>query len=336
MKLSFGRRLSPHAEIRRIRVLYSRLPSSIVAALIGTFLAFMVLFDSVDGDLLKIWIVCMVSVLALRLGIWYMFWKADIEASTLGRWEWLFAGGALLTGLCWGSLFGPLHPPASHPEAQIMIVLLVVVVAFAGTVFLALSNLAFWLFSLAALGPAIVHYLTVLGPKLQWPVTAAICCIVVLILMQRTLHRSELINMERGSEAEALLAEQHAIFDSSPMGIAMVADRHIVKCNMRLAELLGRRIQDLNGALIQNHFQSADEAARFLADNEAAFARGKVVQGMYRLRRADGTQFWAELSGRRMAESGHSVWVIADVTLRVASERRNRPRPPEGGTAPVA
>ena len=117
----------------------------------------------------------------------------------------------------------------------------------------------------------------------------------------------------------------------------MLDDKRIVKCNMRLAELLGRRIQDLTGAALPQQFYSPDEATQFLADSTAAFDKGRVAQGMYRMRRADGTQFWAELSGRRMAGSGkRSVWMIADVTLRLANERRARPRAPEASQAPPA
>lgn len=335
MELIFGRPLSEQAEIRRVRMLYARMPTGVASALIGTFLSFIVLFDSVDLNLLKAWAVYMVSVISARLWLWNMFGTADLDAGTVRRWDWLFAIGALLTGIGWGALFGPLHPPTSHPEARIMIVLLVVVVSFAGAVFLALSNKAFWLFVSAALGPAIVHYLQVLGPRMQWPVTAAVCCVVVLIMMQRTLHRSAAVNLERGTQAETLLAEQQAIFDSSPVGIAVLDNEHIAKCNVRLGELLGRRIQDLTGTPLRQQFLNPGEASQFLVDCEPMLARGKVAQGMYRLRRADGTQFWAELSGRRMTSGAtHSVWMIADVTLRVANERRTRPRAPDTRESP--
>ena len=157
MKRLFGNQLSPDANIRRIRMLYGRLPSGIVSALIGIFLCFVVLLDSVNLDLIKAWSVYMVSVIAARGWIWFMFSNADLNGAAVRRWEWLFAAGALLTRLGWGALFGPLHPPATHPEARIMIVLLVIVVSFAGGVFLSLSNLSFWLPVPAALA------------RLAWP-----------------------------------------------------------------------------------------------------------------------------------------------------------------------
>jgi PAS domain S-box-containing protein len=325
----FSQKLSGDAQVRRIEMLFDQLPSSAVTALIGIFLCFLILFDSIGLDLLKFWVTYMLSVLAVRVWIWYMFGQADRVGATVLRWEWWFASGALLTGLGWGALFGPLYPAAAHPDAQMFIALMVVITAFTGSVFVALSNITFWLFIVPTLTPAVVHYASTLGTEAQWPITAAACCIAVFIIVQRTLYQSAVGHLRRSTEAEVVLAEQQAIFDSSPMGIAVIRDKQVVKCNTRLGELLGRRIQELADSRIDHNFVSKDEADRFLADTATAFARGNLAQGMYRLRRADGTQFWAELSGRKMAGGvGHSVWMIADVTLRVANERRSRPRDP--------
>jgi PAS domain S-box-containing protein len=117
------------------------------------------------------------------------------------------------------------------------------------------------------------------------------------------------------------------------MGIAVIDRKQVVKCNQRLGEMLGRRLQDITSSHLYHHFVSTEEADRFLVDSTTAFDRGQLAQGMYRLRRADGSQFWAELSGRKMAGGiTHSVWMIADVTLRVASERRAHPRDPASTT----
>ena len=322
-------KLSGTAETRRIEMLFDRLPSSIVVALIGVFLCFLVLFDTTPLEVLKVWAAYMLSVLALRVSIWYMFGKADKHPETIYRWEWLFAAGAFFTSLGWGALFGPLYPPATHPDSQMFVALMVVITAFTGSVFVAQSNITFWFFIIPALTPAIVHYASTLGQKAQWPITAAACCIAVFIIVQRTLYQSATGNLKRSTEAETVLAEQQAIFDSSPMGIAVIDGKRVVKCNMRLGELLGRRIQDLTASRLDDHFASAAEASQFFSDTAAAFDKGLLAQGMYRLRRADGSQFWAELSGRKMSGGlSHSVWMIADVTLRVANERRSQQRTP--------
>jgi len=324
MKSLFAQKLSDDAEIRRVEVLYAGLMSGVIASLIGIFLCLLVLFETAGMSLLKIWGTCMLSVLAVRIAIRYMFNASDRRIETIRRWEWLFAFGAFLNALGWGALFGPLYPPATHPDAQMFIALMVVITAFTGSVFVALSNITFWLFIIPTLTPAVVHYASTLGDKGQWPVTAAACCIAVFILVQRTLYRSSTDGLQRSTEAELLLAEQQAIFDSSPMGIAVTDGKRVVKCNVRLGELLGRRIQDLTASRLDDHFASVTEAGQFFADSQAALDHGRLAQGMYRLKRADGTQFWAELSGHKMpAGIKHNVWMIADVTLRVANERRS-------------
>jgi len=329
MNTSFSRKLSGDAEVRRIEMLYQRLPSGAVAASIGIFLCFVVLFDTIGLDTLKAWAAYMLSVLAVRIWIWHMFGKADRQSERIHRWEWVFAGGALLTSIGWGALFGPLYPPATNPDAQVFIMLSVIVITFTGAVFLALSNIAFWPFIIPVLLPAIVHYASGKGHLAPWALTAAAGCIAVLILVQRTLYHSATDNLQRSTEAESLLEEQQAIFESSPLGIAVIDSKQVVKCNARLGDMLGRRIQELTTASLQAHFVNAEEANQFLADRASAFDKGRLAQGMYRLRRADGSEFWAEFSGRQMAGGpSRSVWMIADVTLRVANERRAQPRVP--------
>lgn len=327
MKFIFPRKLSGDAEVRRVEMLFASLPSSIVVALIGIFLCFLVLFESTRMDILKAWTAYMLSVLAVRIWIWHMFGNGDRHSDGIHRWEWLFAAGAFLTGLGWGALFGPIYPPPAQPDAQMFIALMVVITAFTGTVFLALSNTTFWLFIIPTLGPAVAHYAAGLGGQAQWPITAAACCIAVFIIVQRTLYQTATTSLKRSTEIESLLAEQQGIFDSSPMGIAVIEGAQVVKCNARFGELLGRRIQDLTSSRIDHHFVSAAEAAQFFSDCSDALDKGQLAQGMYRLRRADGNQFWAELTGRRMLGGmARSVWLVSDVTLRVAGERRSRPR----------
>ena len=213
MNSFFARKLSAETETRRIEMLFDRLPSTVVVSLIGIFLCFLVLFGTVALDLLKVWTAYMLSVLAMRAGIWYLFRKADRRSETAYRWEWACAFGAFVSGLGWGALFGPLYPPATHPDTQMFVALMVVITAFTGSVFVAQSNVTFWLFIVPVLTPAIVHYTATLGYQAQWPVTAAACCIAVFVIVQRTLYRSATSNLARSTQAETLLAEQQAILE---------------------------------------------------------------------------------------------------------------------------
>jgi PAS domain S-box-containing protein len=305
-----------------MEVLFERMPSGVVAALIGVFLCCVVLFDTIGLEILKGWAAYMLSVLALRMWIWYMFSKTDRQSISLPHWEWSLAAGALLTSLGWGALYGPLYPPSTNPDAQMFIMLSIIAISFTGAVFFALSTVAFWLFIIPTLLPAIAHHANELVHRAPWAIIAA-GCMAVLLLVQTALRRSATDDLQRSSDAESLLTEQQAIFDSSPMGIAVIDDNSVIKCNARLGELLSRRIQDLTTAKLHEYFVNEQEADQFLTDRADAFDKGHLAQGMYRLRRADGSQFWAEFSGRRMAGGpARSIWMIADVTLRVVSERQ--------------
>ena len=317
------------AEVRRVEMLFSRLPSGIVAALIGIFLCFLVLFETTGLELLKQWTAYMLSVSAMRAWLWYIFGKAERQGASVRRWEWSFATGAMLASLGWGALFGPLYPPATHPDAQMFVAMMAVITAFTGSVFVAVSNVTFWLFIIPILGPAVATYVLTLGTGARWPIIAAASCIAVFIIVQRTLYQSATRILRHSAEADILLAEQQAIFDSSPSGIAVLDNRQIAKCNMRLGELLGHRLQDLSGSRLDQHFVGQAEAGLFLADHALALESGSPVNGMYRLRRADGGQFWAELSGRRMTgRPGQTVWVITDITQTVANRQRERNKHP--------
>lgn len=323
----FSGTLDGEAEVRRVEMLFERLLPSVIAALIGIVLSCVVLFESIGLEALKNWTAYMLTVLAVRIWIRYMFGRSGRRAAGIRHWEWAFAAGAFFTSLGWGALFGPLYPPPAHHDAQMFVMLLSLIVAFTGSVFLAVSNISFWLFTLPLMIPAVVQYTGGFGRQAQWPITTAVCCLAVFVLIQRTLHRSTIGSIQRNAEAESLLAEQQAIFESSPTGIAVIEHKQVVKCNARLGELLGCRIQDLMTASLNQHFANAGEANKFLADRDDAFNKGHLAQGMYRLRRADGSQFWAEFSGRKMAgDPTHSVWMIADVTLRLAGDRRSAPR----------
>jgi PAS domain S-box-containing protein len=325
----FSRKLSNDAEVRRIEMLYQRLPSGAVAALIGVFLCFVVLFGVIGLETLKGWTAYMLSVWAVRIWTRHMFGKADLKSGSIRRWEWILAGGAFLTSLGWAALLGPLYPPPTSPDAQTFIVLAVVVIVFTGAVVLAMSNISFWLFVLPVLLPVFANRTIGFGHQAPWVLPVAVGCVAILILVQRTLYRSAIDNLKRSTEAESLLAEQQAIFESSPVGIVVIDNKQVLKCNARLAEMLGRRIQDLTTASLHEHFVSKEEADQFFVDRASAFDKGRLAQGMYRLRRADGSELWAEFSGRKMPGGpSNSVWMIADVTMRVATDRRSPLREP--------
>jgi PAS domain S-box-containing protein len=304
-------------ELQRIETLCSRLPASVTAVMVGVLLVFVYLLPATPSDLLKAWAAYMLTTVAFRGWIWHSFRSGDQAIGTARRWEWAFAFGMGLTGLGWAALNGPMYP--QEPDLQVFVILMTVVTAFTGAVYASVSHIAFWMFVTPTLGSAIARFVSNADNVFHADVVAVVACVVVILSIQRSLHRFALEHIHRRVESESLLHEQQAVFQSSPLGIVVISDRRVVKANTRLGELYGRSLQDLQKHVVDQLFAHADEAHLFAEESRAALKAGKTWSGVYRMRRGDGSEFWGELSGRMMPNDGHqrSVWTVADVSLRV-------------------
>lgn len=316
--------LSPDAlkrllAVSRLRLLYQRSPAGIVSGLFAVFLIFLLLLEADGVDIAKAWTAYMLSVLGLRGWLWYAFNKQTIENGNLRRWEWGYAFAVLLMGLGWGWLSGPGFPDA-NAFAGYVIVLMAVAVSFAGAVFVGLSCGAFWLMTLPTLLPALWRFLETFGRYSPYAWLLCGACLLMVAVVQIVHRKAMLENLRRRIESETLLAEQQAIFESATLGIAVIQDRSVVKANQRLGELLGRRLSDLQALPLAEHFASPDEMDKLLAESKQIFQQGRSFHGAYRMRRADGTQFWAEISGRSMEGNGpsRSVWLVGEAPIRSA------------------
>lgn len=302
-------------DVARIDYLFREIPPMVGASLLGLFLVFVFLFESIGAGLLKAWTAYMLSVLGVMLWLWHAHRNADITAQTVRRWEYAAACGALLMGLGWGSLGGPLYPVGSHAASD-FVVLMMVAVAFSAVTFMSMSLLCFFAIALPSMVPIGLHILQESPDWLGGPQLGMVVLFGVLLTLQRSQFAIIMDNLRRRVESETLLEEQQAIFQSTSQGIAVVCGGHIVKSNQRLGEILGRRLQDLYALGFAEHFVDRAEFERTAAESQAAFGRNLNYHGVVRLRRADGSEFPAELSGRRMhgADDGRSVWMIGDVT----------------------
>lgn len=305
--------------IHRLRLLYSRLPAGIVSSLVAVFLMFVMLLETGGAETAKPWTAFMLSVLGLRGWLWYAFHNQSTTVQNLHRWEVAYAFSALLMGLGWGWLCGPAFP--ANEFARYVVILMAVSVSFAGAVLVGLSCASFWLMILPTLLPALWRFLDAFGnySPFSWMLCAV--CLVMIAAVQTVHHRTLLENLRRRIESEALLSEQQAIFQSTTLGIAVIQGNSITKANHRLGELLGRRLQDLQSLPLSEHFVSLAELDTLLADSEQAFTQGRSYHGAFRMRRSDGREFWAEISGRRLeGDEGpvRSVWLIGEAPLRAA------------------
>lgn len=304
-------------EIQRLHTLFARLPASVTAVMVGVLLVFIYLLPVTSPDLLKAWAAYMLTTLAFRGWIWHSFRSGHIETSHTGRWEWAFGFGMGLTGLGWAVLNGPLFP--QDPDLQIFVLLMTVVTAFTGAIYASLSYPTFWMFVTPTLGSAIARFVDRADNVMHAEVAAVVACLIVIVSLQRNTHRFALEHICRRIESDSLLQEQQAIFQTAPLGIVVMRDNKVVKANMRLGELFGRNLQDIQRMGTEQFFANPDEANLFATESRESLQAGKTWSSVYRMRRADGSQFWGELSGHMMPNDGHrrSVWTIADVSVRM-------------------
>jgi hypothetical protein len=272
MKRLFGNQLSPMPNIRRIEMLYGRLPSGIVSALIGIFLCFVVLFDSVNLDLLKAWTAYMLSVIA-DAGL-------DLVHVQQGR-PMAQADHAAL------GMVVRRRRPAHRPR-------------LGGAVRTALSagdasrgadvrradGGDHGLHRLGVCRGEQCHLLAVHRPRCWGPPSCTYtahprlparsgrspplrCCIAVFVIVQRTLYRSAASNA-RPQHAKPKPCSPNSRRSSIPRrwGIAVLDGSHIrSSATCAWANCSGRRIQDLAGSQAWTITSSAsDEAGQFLVE----------------------------------------------------------------------
>lgn len=311
---------SANIERRRIEALFERLPANVVSLLLGVLLVFSFMLPHAPEALLKAWAAFMLTTIAVRGWVWHLFRTSVIPLEELPRWEWGYSIGMLLTAVGWSMLCGPLFP--SDPGLQGFILLLCIIVAFSGMVFASVSVPAFLLFIVPTIVPAMIRYVLLNSNAPLMAYVGVAVCLSVLLMVHRTLHNFSMQLMYKQAEAEHLLAEQNAIFQSTSLAIAIFSEGHVVKCNQRMGELFGRNLQSLYQLHAAQLFAQPHEAERLIELGTQELDAGRTVHSIERMRRGDGSEFWAELSGRRMigGEGTRSVWLIDDVTMRKGRE----------------
>ena len=129
------------------------------------------------------------------------------------------------------------------------------------------------------------------------------------------------------SALELSTRELSAIFDTAPVGIAVVRNRVFVRCNRRYEEMLGLPTNSLVGQSVRRVFSSDEEYLSIGKQIYAEFAAGAVHHREQLSPRRDGKPVWLRFSGSvfdsRNPHAG-SVWLVEDITATREAEQRAR------------
>ena len=140
-------------------------------------------------------------------------------------------------------------------------------------------------------------------------------------LMAFLLDISERKDRER--EIKVAKEEQEAIFETAEIGIVLLRDRVVTRCNAAFERLFGFPRGTGLGTASRDWYLSDDDA-RAGAEVYAQLARGERNYRELTLRRRDGTSFEARLSGSAVDPADMSrgtVWLIEDISPRKRAER---------------
>ncbi len=136
---------------------------------------------------------------------------------------------------------------------------------------------------------------------------------------QRTAKLSETaaaLEIER-HRLENTSRELQAIFDTATIGIVLLKDRRVVRCNQRLEEIFGWEPGTLPGQPTRVWFPDEDGYERLGWELYTDIAAGRLHQREQQFLRRDGQRFWARISARRFegdAQSANLIAMIEDVT----------------------
>ena len=125
-------------------------------------------------------------------------------------------------------------------------------------------------------------------------------------------------------DLRAAFAEQQAILNNVPAGVVFIRDGVIQLANRHAEEIFGYAQSEMHGLLSKSLYLSNEQ---FIAIRERALAAIATVQGGFaeelRLKRQDGSEFWARLRGSGLNPNdllSGSIWVFEDITKRKAAE----------------
>ncbi len=129
---------------------------------------------------------------------------------------------------------------------------------------------------------------------------------------------------ERTAELMAITREQLSIFESAGLGIVVLRNRVIVRCNRKMEELTGFNQVELIGMSTRPWYRDEQSYEKAAKEVYAQLARGETHHRSQQIERKDGSLFWARLSLRAIDEHNPlagSVGIIEDISYeREASE----------------
>jgi diguanylate cyclase (GGDEF)-like protein/PAS domain S-box-containing protein len=127
---------------------------------------------------------------------------------------------------------------------------------------------------------------------------------------------------------EQALAENQAIFDRAALGMVVLINRGIVRCNPQMEVMFGYPPGSMRGMSTRSWYPD-DATFHWVGRHlQQGLSEAGAVTHELPLQRADGSLFWARMTGRQLGDSstlaGGSLWLLEDITTRRQTESELR------------
>ncbi len=280
--------------------------------------------------------------LPLQLGVWWLgMTAAQILLASLVRpshgidmgeqqdelslRHYLSSASALISGAAWGSLslVGPYD--ASAP-AQIILFMILGGITLSGAGIHSGSRSTYAIFVSATLLPLFI--LTLVNPPAALPQASLWLTVFVLFAftLNDILHGSrQASGRSKQGDAEQAMA-LHTMLEHGSEAIVLSRRLRIVRSNRRFATLMHDGHVPRPGSGLETWFAQRSDWKKHAKAASSAFLRGDAYRETARLRRRDGSVFWAEISGQPVNPGGSPllvVWVVSDITERMDAAARD-------------
>jgi diguanylate cyclase (GGDEF)-like protein/PAS domain S-box-containing protein len=316
------------AAIARTRVdclhqLAGTAPASGISIIAGATLMALWLWDLAPSWLLVPWLIALLALGALRFVFSHLV-RRHFNSQHVRRWEQAYALLTGATGLVWGMMaWIPIADP-DHSKLFVIVVVLFCILLVSGSTLVA-SSLALTSFAVALALPLLARTFT-LEARLALLFGLGLAMMAWVMISAVRTHRRTLIRAMLGrNEVDELLQQQKVIFESAGEGIVFLKPKpaYVVSCNRRFAELFGYPHEAMIGMAPWRWHPNRQQWKTLVEASLPAIVAGRAYHQVFRLRRADGSQFWGDVTGMAVAASDLSagtVWVVSDITDKRAAE----------------
>jgi len=285
----------------------------------GVLLVSVWLYQRAAPVYLLTWFAASSTLVAVQL-IFRRRFIRDFLPEHLAGWENAYALLMGLKGLTWGLLA---WIPTETEQYQVLFCITLAVLLSSHT--LVASRRSLLSFSICAILPLTLAQMrqdSTFAFFLGFGLLAMGAVILAAYRINFRMLSTAIANQHRSA---ALMQQQRSIFESAGEGIVFIKPKpaYTTECNRRFAEMLGYPLEVMIGMEPWHWHPDREQWRTLVATSSPVIAQGLPYRQVIHLRRADGSLFWADVTGMAIdggdLKSG-TVWVISDITAKRATE----------------